>query len=189
VLRLELAVHLYPALEEAVDQAQHIGCVHVLAHAGHQAVVVDAVEERLQVDVHHPAVPLSDRGLGMAQRLVGAALGPKAVAVGVKVGLPLALYDLGQRLLDEPVDHRGDAQESGASVGFGDLHSSHGLGAVTALDQLCADGGPVRFQVFAQLLDGHAVNAGRALVAPDLDQGLVQVLAVQYLGHQGRDVR
>ena len=36
----------------------------MLANANHQAVVVDAVEELLQIDIHHPAVSLSDRGLG-----------------------------------------------------------------------------------------------------------------------------
>ena len=82
----------------------------MLTHAHHQAVVVDAVEERFQVNVHHPVPSLSDGGLGVAHRLVSVAPRPKAVAVRVEVRLPLALDYLCQRLLDKAVYHRGDAQ-------------------------------------------------------------------------------
>ena len=37
--RLLLTIDLHPAFEEAVDELEHIGCVHVLAHANHESVV------------------------------------------------------------------------------------------------------------------------------------------------------
>ena len=145
--RLALAVDLRPAFEKAVDELEHIGCIHVLAHANHESVVVDAIEERLQIDVHHPAVSLSDRGLGVAHRLVCVAPGPEAVAVRVEVRLPVSLHHLRDALLDEPVHHGGDAQKSFSSVWLWDFYTPDWLGAVAALDQLRADARPVRSQV------------------------------------------
>ena len=84
---MALASRLHPAFEKAFDELEHIGCVHMLTHANHETVVVDAVEKHLLVDVHHPAVPLSDGGLAVAHRLMSVAPGPKAVAVGVEVRL------------------------------------------------------------------------------------------------------
>ena len=107
---LGLAVHLYTAFEEAVDEFEYIGCIQMLAQAHHQAVMVDAVKECLQVNVHHPAVSFLDRGLGVAHRLLSVAPGPKAVAVGVEVAVPLALDDLSNGLLDESIRHGRDAQ-------------------------------------------------------------------------------
>ena len=128
---------------------------------------------------------MSDRGLGVAHRLVSVAPRSKAVAVGVEVGFPVSLHHLCDGLLDEPVHHSGDAQESLSSVWLWDFYAPHWLGAVTACCQLCADGGPVRFQVGAEFIDGHAVNARRAFVALDPFQGPFEVLFVQNLCHQG----
>ena len=179
------SIDLHPAFEKAVDEPEHIGCVHVLAHANHQAVVVDAVEERFQIDVHHPAVSLSDRGLGVAHRLVCVAPGPKAVAVGVEVAVPLALDDLRQRLLDESVRYRRDAKESFSAVWLWDFHALDWFGPVSARHQLRADAGPIRFQMDAEFIDAHAVNARRAFVALDPLQGPFEILFVQNLCHQG----
>ena len=103
----------------------------------------------------------------------------------MKVGVPLALDDLSQRLLDKSVCHRGNAKESGATVWLWDFHAPDWLGTVAAFNQLRADGGPIRFEVGAEFIDGHAVNARRAFVALDSLQGSSEVLFVQNLGHQG----
>ena len=145
--RLALAVHLHPTFEKAVDEFEHIGRVHMLAHANHETVVVDAVEERLQINVHYPAVSLSDSGLCVAHRLVCVAPRPKAVAVCVEVSFPVALDDLGQRLLDESVRYRGNTKESFPTVWLGNFHALDWLGAVGACSQLRAYAGPVRFKV------------------------------------------
>lgn len=59
------------------------------------------------------------------------------------------------------------------------------LGLVGAVHQLRADAGPMRFEVSAKFVDGHAVYARRAFVALDPLQGPFEVLFVQNLGHQG----
>lgn len=125
----------------------------------------------------------------MAHRLVCVAPRPKAIAVLVEVRLPLALDDLGQRLLDESVRHRRDAKESGATVWLWDFYAPYRLGAVAARHQLCADGGPVRFEVGSEFINSHAIDARCALVAPDLCQGPLEVLFVQNLCHLYRDFR
>jgi hypothetical protein len=101
----------------------------------------------------------------------------------------LALDDLGQRLLDESVHHRGDSEEAFSSVWLGDFYAPYWLGLVSAVLQLGAYGGPVRFEVGTEFVDGHAVYARRTFVALDPLQGPFEVLFVQNLGHQGRDFR
>ena len=91
----------------------------------------------------------------------------------------------GLSLLDESVGHRGNAKESGATVWLRDFYAPYRLGTITARYQLCADGGPMRFEVGTEFIDSHAVDARCAFVAPDLCQGTFEVLFVQNLGHQG----
>jgi hypothetical protein len=43
----------------------------------------------------------------------------------------------------------------------------------------------MRLKVGAEFVDGHAVNARCAFVAPDLCQGPFEVLGVEHLAHQG----
>ena len=80
---------------------------------------------------------------------MGVASRPKAVAVWMEMWLPLVLDDLGQRLLDKSIRYRGNAEESGATVWLWDFYAPYRLGAITTLHQLCADGRPVRFQMWA----------------------------------------
>lgn len=115
-----------------------LGLSTALLLAFTEAVVVDSVEERLQVYVHHPAVSFTDSGLRVAHSLVGIAPWPKAVAVGVKVRLPLLLHHLGHSFLDEPIHHRGDAQQAFSSVWLGDFYALDGFGLVSACHQLGA---------------------------------------------------
>ena len=110
---------------------------------------------------------------------------PEAVAVRMKVGVPLALDDLSQRLLDKSVRHRRYAQESFSSVWLGDFYAPHGRWSVRPRYQLHAHAGPVRFEVSTEFIYGHAVHTRCAFVAPDLRQGPFEILGVENLGHQG----
>ncbi len=76
----------------------------------HQHVVVHAVEELLQVHVHHEAAAFLDVALRLAHGVVRAASRPETVAVLRKGRIEPRLQDLQQRLLDEPVEHRRDAE-------------------------------------------------------------------------------
>ena len=103
----------------------------------------------------------------------------------MEMWLPLALDDLGQRLLDKSVRHRGNAKESGTTVRLWDFYAPYRFGAVSALHQLCADSGPVRFEVGTEFIHSHAIDARCAFVALDLCQGPFEILFVQNLCHQG----
>ena len=72
--------------------------------------MIDPIEEGLQVHIHHPAVSCPDVRLHFAHGLMGRTLRAKSVAVGVKVRFPLRRYDLRDGLLNEAVQHGGDAQ-------------------------------------------------------------------------------
>lgn len=135
--------HADPGFQIAIDQAQQGGIGYVPSEPDHQPVVVDAVEERFQVEVNHPAVPGAHVGLQLAHGLVGRSLRSKAVAARVEVGFPLLLNDLSNGLLDEPVQHRRYPEQAFAPVGFGDFHAFDRLRAVAARLQLCANLRPV----------------------------------------------
>ena len=65
--------------------------VNPLGHEPHQDVVVDPVEEFLQVDVHHNAVPGRDIRLRPLHRLMCRALRPKAEALLGERPVPIRL--------------------------------------------------------------------------------------------------
>ena len=117
--------------------------------------------------------------------LVSIASWPKAIAVSVEVGVPLALDDLRQRLLDESVRHCRDAEQALSSVWLGDFYALDWFGLVSACHQLRADAGPVRFEVGAEFIDAHAINARCTFIANDPRQGCFEVLFAQNLCHQG----
>ncbi len=57
----------------------------------HQLIVIDAVKELLQVHVDHPFIAVVDVFLRLGYRLVGRALGPKAIAAMGEGSVPLRL--------------------------------------------------------------------------------------------------
>ena len=111
--------------------------------------------------------------------------GPKAVAAGVEVRLPVSLHHLRDGLLDKSVRHRGYAKESFAAVWLGNFHALDWLGLIRPRYQLLADVGPVRFEVDTEFIDSHAVDSRCSFVALDPFQGPFEVLGVEYLCHQG----
>lgn len=88
----------------------------------------------------------SDRGLGVAHRLMCIAPGPKTVAVGVEVRLPVLLHHLCDGLLDQSVRHRRYAKKSLPAVWLGNSHAFEWIGLIRPRYQLLADAGPVHFK-------------------------------------------
>jgi hypothetical protein len=94
------------------------------------------------------------------------------------------LQNLHYRLLDKPIQHRGDAKLSHPSVRFGDFHPSYRLRLIGPVQQLFPDGWPVLFQVSRKVMNGHAVHAGTPLVGLDSFQCLLAVFPLADFLHQ-----
>ena len=148
--------------------------------------MVDAVEELLQVYVHHPAPAGGHIRLGLRHRLQRAATRTEPEAVPRKLRLEDGLQHLVQRLLDQAIQDRRDAQLTHPSAGLGDLHPPHRQRLVIACQQRLLDTRPMNAQVLAQGFHGHAVHARRPLVALHALQGQQHVLAGDHRFHQLR---
>ena len=70
----------HPRLQIAANQEEHSFVLHPARHACHQHVVVHAVEEFLEVHVHHPSMSRRDVLAGAPHRLVRAPSRTKAEA-------------------------------------------------------------------------------------------------------------
>ncbi|MCY1544708.1 hypothetical protein D9M68_806080 [compost metagenome] len=75
------AVDPRPAVQVGPDQAQDASVGYLSAQSGDQQVMVDAIEELLQIDVHQDGPPRVNVSLRCQYRLVGAATGTKSVAM------------------------------------------------------------------------------------------------------------
>lgn len=76
-----------------------------------QAILIDPVEERFQVEIDHPAAAVPDIRLQLAHGFMGRALRAKTVAPRVEVGFPLRRYDLRDGLLNESVQYAGHPEQ------------------------------------------------------------------------------
>jgi hypothetical protein len=146
--------------------------------------VVHAVEESLQIHVHHDATTLLHVSLCLTDRSVGTTTGPEAVAVFRESRIELRLQDLQQGLLDKAVEHRRDPQFSGPSATLGDLLSPHRTGSVGPVEQARPDLLPVLPEVRQELLHRHPVHAGTASVLLHSPQRGLHVPALEHLLHQ-----
>ncbi|WP_337738517.1 hypothetical protein [Sinorhizobium meliloti] len=70
------------------------------------------------------------------------------------------------------------------ATGFGDFHPAHRRRPVTVRQQFFPDARPVFKEIWLQLLDGHLVDARRALVRHHPAQGRHHVLAAEDRLHQ-----
>ena len=95
--------------------------------------MVHSIEKLLQVHIHHPSATLGRVFSGLKDRLVGAPPGAKSIAGFGKARIKDRLQYLIQRLLDQTVQGRGDAQLTHPfSAGFGDFHPQDRLWLVFA---------------------------------------------------------
>src|SRR3954453_5653160 len=115
---------------------------------------------------------------------MGRATGSEPVAVLRERRVPAALQDLQDRLLNQAIQHGGNAELARSSVRFGDFDSPHRLRPVSPVEQLFPDGWPVLTQVVLGLVDGPAIDAGTPLVGADLMPRIFEVLSFANLLHQ-----
>ena len=179
--RADQPVRQHARSQKAADQLQDALVSHPLGHQPHQDVVVDPVEELLQVDIHHDAVPGRDVRLRPRHRLMRRAPRPEAVAASENVGSQSACSTCSTACWMKRSSTVGMPSGRSAARRLRYLDPPHRLRLVGAVKQLSPDRGPVLLQVGRQLVDGHPVDARRALVAPDLRQRLPSCHARQSL--------
>ena len=136
------------------------------------------------VEVHHDAVSRRNKFLRALHRLMRRASRPEAEALLGEIRVPLALQHLQHRLLDKAVEHRWNAKQPWAARHLRYLFAQHRLRPVAAIEKVDPDRGPMVFQVGHQIVNGHAVHAGCALVAPDLCQRLRQIVSLDNRFHR-----
>jgi hypothetical protein len=122
-------------------------------------------------------------------RVLGAAARPEAEAFGRERRIKDRLQYLEQGLLDQPVQHRRDAQRSHApTVRFGDFHLPDGLRNVRSIEQFLTDACPVRLAVAPEFIDAHPVDARRPAVPHYMPVRREQVLASHHTLHERRSL-
>src|SRR6187455_1382426 len=109
---------------------------------------------------------------------MGRATGSKPVAVFRERRVPAALEDLQDRLLDQAIQHGGDAELAHPAVRFGEFDTPHRLRLVSPVEQLFPDDRPLLTQVVPGLVDGPAIDAGASLVGADSMPRFFEVLSV-----------
>ncbi|MGF6433309.1 hypothetical protein ABIE91_008529 [Bradyrhizobium elkanii] len=174
----------HPRIQESADELQKALVSHPFGDQPHQDVVVDPVEELFQVDVHDDGVPGRDIRLRPFHRLMRRAGRPEAEARLGERPIPIRLQHLHHRLLDDAVEHRRDAERPQAARRLRYLDPPHRLRLVGAVKQLSSDREPVLFQVGRQFVDGHPIDACRALVALHLRQRFLQILTLDHCFHR-----
>ena len=62
--RADQSVFHPPCVKERSDELEQSFVGHPLCHSGHQKIVIDPVEKLFEIQIHDPAVTLSNIGLG-----------------------------------------------------------------------------------------------------------------------------
>ncbi len=104
---------------------------------------------------------------------------PKAVAVLAEGRIKNGLQHLQQRLLDQTIRHRRDAELTLAALWLGNRHPSYRTWPVRPRQQLLADRRPRRTQMRGGLVNVQAVHTGYAFVGPHPLPRPLQVLSRQ----------
>src|SRR3990170_3801510 len=164
------------------DQSKETLVSDSSGHPRHQHVVVHTVEELLQIHIHHEAIAGFHVGSGRHDRVVAPSPRTEAVTAFAEVGIEDGGQHLQDRLLNQPVQNRRDAQQAcPLPFRLRDLYPSDRLGNVRLAEQLLPDARPALLQVRRQGFDRHSVDSRRSPVGPDALEGFHQVLTAQHL--------
>ena len=115
---------------------------------------------------------------------MGVASVAEPVAVFAELAVVERRQDLGDGLLDHPIQHGGHSEGPLAPVGFRDEHPAHRRRMIGSFPELGADALPVFAGKRREVIDGHPINARRAFVRLHLFPGKVQIRAIQHLLEQ-----
>jgi hypothetical protein len=145
---------------------------------------MNPVKELGQVDVDDPLATFLHILFGFGDGRVAATSRSKAVATPVERRLVVGAEHLVHRLLDEPVDHIGDAEAALTAPRLGDPHTADHPWPVVAVEQLAVEHGQNVVEVLVHLLDGPPIGSGGSFVRRDVRERCHQVFVAGYLHHR-----
>src|SRR5690606_15392856 len=97
-------------------------------------------------------------------RIMGTPLRPKAERGIGEVWVEDRHQHLMYRLLDEPVENRGNAKKAVPATGLGDFNPAHRRWLIPPRQKVFPNARPMRYQMLLQVANAHFVDARRSLV-------------------------
>ena len=146
----------------APDQPEHPLVMDPSSDPGHQSVVLNAIEKRVEIKIDAPRRIISDELACPLNRIMRRAPRAKPEAMGMKLRVEHRREHLRDGLADQPIHRSRHPQHPQTTRGLGDHHPPDRLRPVSARLELRADLLPVVFQPRPQLL-GVAVGTGLRL--------------------------
>src|SRR6266511_2417749 len=147
--------------------------------------MVHSVEEFLQVEVHHPFIPVLQMLLGLGDGRVTAAPGSETVATRVECRLVMRAEHLVHRLLHDSIDHVRNAKAS-LPARLGDPHAADFPRSVAAIKQPLVQRRQHPEEMLAHLVDALPVRTRSASIRRNLLERSPQILLARYLLHRHR---
>ncbi len=184
----------YPAfhqsrLQIAPDQLQHPVITNLAHHARHKHIVIHSVEELLQVKIDDPSFAFRNVSLRRFDGLVSVASGAKAVTRLGKLRIEQRLQNLIERLLNQAVQHRRDAQSAYPALRLRYLHLAHRRRHVIARQQRLSYARPVRLKPGLELGHRQSIDSRRTFVLHHSLVGTQHVAAFHCGFHQPQRLR
>src|SRR6516225_4366725 len=168
------------------DQLEHLLVVDPSGDPGHQGVVLNAIEKRVEIKIDAPRRVISDELACPLDSMMLRAPRAKPEAVRMESGVEDGREHLRDGLADQPIHRSRHPQQPHPTRGLGDHHPPDGLRPVGTRVKLRANLRPVVTQPRPQLLSAHPVNAWGTGVLLDASERLGEIPAGHDLLPQAR---
>ena len=153
---------------------------------GHQSVVLNAIEKRIEIKIDAPRRVISDELACPLHSVMLRAPRAEPEAVGMEQRIEDRREHLRDGLADQPIHRSRHPQHPQTTRGLGDHHPADGLRPVSARVKLQADLRPMAVKPRTQLLSAHPVDAWGTGVLLNASERLSEILAGQELLPQAR---
>ena len=151
--------------------------MHPSCDSGHQSIVLNAIEKRVEIKIGAPRRAIGDELACPLDSVMLRAPRAKAEAVGMEVRVEHRREHLRDGLADQPIHRSRHSQLPHPARRLGDHHPAHGLRPISTRVKLRADLRPMVMQPRPQLLGAHPVDARGTGVLLDASERLGQVPA------------
>ena len=168
----------------ASDQPKHPLVIDPSCDPGHQSVVLNAIEKRIEIKIDAPRRIISDELACPLNSVMLRAPRAKPEAMGMEMRIEHRREHLRDGLADQPIHRSQHPQLPLTARGLGDHHPADRLRPVSARLKLRADLRPMVMQPRPQFLGAHPVDARGTGVLLDASERLGKVPAGQELRPQ-----